>query len=301
MVALAMDADATSAKFLASLFSAEELRRWLRRLPGGEDLVGRIQPNLAPVQLFEDVADILERDGFLANPEFWARLIAVRPQRKADIERGRARFANITRPGSSPAQLTVLMVSASPDTHRRLRVDRGLAQVIARMRGTSQRDRLKIVQVQAASFDDLCTAMMEHRPHVLHISSHGQADGSLVFEAGPGGASEVPKRKLLRLLESLAEGLRLVVINACESAALARDIPPVIDLAVGMSDAIEDEAAIAFATTIYEALGFGKSVEVAFNTALAKLDERDEDVPLLFPPPTQDPSHRRRTVLLGPL
>ena len=44
-----------------------------------------------------------------------------------------------------------------------------------------------------------------------------------------------------------------------------------IDCAVGMSDEIDDDAAIAFAAAFYETLGYGRSVQTAFDLALVQL------------------------------
>jgi len=191
--------------------------------------------------------------------------------------------------------LTVLLVSASPDSQIRLRVDKEFRRIIERIRGSRYRDRLRFVQLQAACFDDLRTALMEHEPHVLHFSGHGERSGSLVFERRVDGSNVVPKKSLLRLLKALAGNLRLVVLNACHSGAIASEIPPAIGLAIGMSDSITDAAAIDFSVALYEALAFNKSVQTAFDAATAGLDEDEVELPQLFP--VDDP---KRLLLLMP-
>lgn len=177
---------------------------------------------------------------------------------------------------------TVLLVSASPDSAVRIRVDEEFREVIERMRGARHRDRFQFVQIQAARFTDLVTALLEYRPHVLHISSHGEPDGALLFEGKAGVSKRVSRRQLLKLLKALKDDLRMVVLNACNSQAVAKDLPEVIDFAIGMSDQISDQAAIDFSVAFYESLGFGRSIETAFNVALAGLDDLDDQVPQLF-------------------
>jgi hypothetical protein len=200
---------------------------------------------------------------------------------------------------SSAQVLTVLMISASPDTRVRLRVDREFREIIARMRGARHRERFRFEQVQAARFDDLRTALMEHQPHVLHISSHGESDGALVFEGDTEGKRKLPIGNMVRLLELLRDNLQIVVINACDSHRLAQQLSLSVGLAIGMSDKVEDAAAIDFAVAFYEALGFGKSVETAFKIALAGLDTVDDDVPQLFPPASNDPQCKRSSPLIS--
>jgi hypothetical protein len=292
-----MSAHQALEKLLLSLFSADELRRWLRFLPDGERLVGGLPgPTASPAQLASDAVDLLERDGQLADAALWDRLIGERPRRKGDIDGVRALFKTAAaeaapKPTAAPTGsaaptdvITVLMVSASPDTGARLRVDREFRDIINRIRGARHRDRFKFVQVQAASFADLRTALMEHEPQVLHLSSHGLEDGSLAFETIAGEPQVVSKKSLLRLFAALKDRLRMIVLNACFSEAVASDIPT-IEAAIGMSDAVADTAAIDFGVAFYESLGFGKPVATAFQVALAGLDDSQADIPKLYGKP----------------
>jgi hypothetical protein len=63
----------------------------------------------------------------------------------------------------------------------------------------------------------------------------------------------------------------VVVLNACFSRPQAEAIVEVIDCAIGMNKAIGDEAAIVFAAAFYQSIGFGRSVEEAFESGKAAL------------------------------
>lgn len=282
-------------KLLRSLFNPDQLRHWLRWLPGGRNLLDRITPGLAPAVYFTTVVDELEQDGLPASPAFWDALIAERPLRKADTVAVRALVIR----DDAPAVLTVLMVSACPDSQVRLRVDREFRQVVSRVQAAPHRDRLRIEPVLAARFDDLGTALMRHQPHVLHLSSHGEPDGTLVFE-GDMREHRVPRDNLLALLRSLHDNLRLVVLNACHSHVIARDLPPTVDLAIGMSDNVRDRDAIEFSYKFYESLAFARNVENAFDIALSGLDDRGAAVPQLFPSADRDPGGKRKLQLVRP-
>lgn len=212
----------------------------------------------------------------------------------ADDENGDTQETAVA--SNSPKVVTILLVSASPDHKERLRVDKEFRRITERIRGSRHRDRLRFEQLQAARFADLRTALMEHEPHVLHFSGHGRSDGSLVFEEGSNGSSVVSKKSLLGLLRALSGDLRLVVLNACHSKAIAAEIPPTIDLAIGMPSSIKEGDAVEFAVALYEAIGFGKSVQVAFDAAVAGLDEDEVELPRLFP--SSDPSGKRALSLL---
>jgi len=291
-------------KLLLSMFSADELRRLIRFLPDGDALVAALPgANAAPASLVHETVGILVNRGMI-DADFWARLVTERPRRKADIDKVREQFEGtygapaLDVKVTAPQIITVLLVSANPDSTVRLRVDKEFREIIARMRGSKFRDRFKFVQVLAARFEDLTTALQEHEPQVLHISSHGEPDDSLIFEGKGDTPQKVSKRQMLKLLTALADELRLVVLNACHSFGIAREIPSVIDLAIGMNDQVADQAAIDFAVTFYESLGFGKPVETAFNVALAGLADMDDEIPQLFPATTDDPEKKRKRPLV---
>jgi hypothetical protein len=73
---------------------------------------------------------------------------------------------------------------------------------------------------------------------------------------------------------------------------------PGIGLSIGMNKAIFDSEAVEFSVAFYEALGFGKTVQTAFDAALASLDE-DDEVPELFPPSDQDSDNKRQQPLVA--
>ena len=64
--------------------------------------------------------------------------------------------------------------------------------------------------------------------------------------------------------------MRLVVLNACYSEAQARALSHHVDAVIGMTRAIEDSTAIAFAESFYSALADGRNLETAFNLACAE-------------------------------
>lgn len=295
---------------LLSMFSADELRRFLRFLPDGDILIGSLPgPTASPVTVAHESVMALDKQR-LFDDIFWARLVEQRPRRQAEIDKVRALFtqraaapavaptATSTAVASAPAPpsvLTILMASANPDPTKRLSVDKEFRQVINKLRGSKYRDRLNVVPILATRYEDLRTALLEHEPHVLHLSCHGEPGGVLKFE-GDTGPQHIPKKNLQKLLIALSDKLRLVVFNACHSAELAHDLAPTIGLSIGMSDEILDTESIEFSVAFYETLAFGKSVQTAFDTALAGLSV--DDIPTLYPVPDEDLAKKRRQPLI---
>lgn len=199
--------------------------------------------------------------------------------------------------GTHLPELSVLMISANPEYNHRIRVDKEFRDIVRRMRKSKLRERIRFTHIPAACFEDLRTGLLEHEPHVLHISMMGEKDGSLRFESreDDGVGRLIPKRNLLALLRSAGKRLKGVLFSASHSHLIAQDMPPSVDFSIGMRTAADDEA-IQFSVSFYEALGYGRSIFSAFSIAAALIDSEDDI--LLFPFSEDDPDGKLNQPLL---
>jgi len=161
-------------------------------------------------------------------------------------------------------KIRVLFLAASPSVSP-LSLDQEIRSITAKIRAAAHRESLEVISKWAVRPDDLQQALLEHRPHVLHFSGHGTESEELVLLDSQGNPKPVSKAALANLLSVLKDNLRLVVLNACFSRPQAEAITQVIDCAVGMNRAVGDEAAIKFAAAFYGAIGFGRSIQTAFD------------------------------------
>ena len=75
-----------------------------------------------------------------------------------------------------------------------------------------------------------------------------------------------------------------MVLNACDTEPLAKALVQHVECAIGMRQAIGDDAAIAFAVSFYQALAFHESVAKAFRLACNELELQqipEEQTPIL--------------------
>jgi hypothetical protein len=200
--------------------------------------------------------------------------------RASDLEE---RLRNAQRE-KAPPELTVLFLAASPEDEEPLRLDKETRTIQKRMRATEYRDSIFIEWRPARQIPDLIQDLNEIRPHVLHFSGHGNSK-ELAFEDSNGLATPLGNDQLGRLLGAAPETIRLILFNSCDSTAQAELATSHVDLAIGMDATVEDEAAQIFAGQFYNSLGFGHSVQKAFDQARFQVEAEwggGHEIPRLF-------------------
>lgn len=127
-----------------------------------------------------------------------------------------------------------------------------------------------------------------YRPHILQIAGHGDARGlrfaSENFQGEARMTVVVDADALSRFFDP-NEPPRLVVLTACNSADVARDIAARGVAAIGTSDKITNEASAAISGLLYSQLIAGASIQQAGDaaSALARTLEQKDVLELFLP------------------
>jgi hypothetical protein len=177
----------------------------------------------------------------------------------------------------------ILFLVANPRETSRLEVGKEINQIESRIRQADLRDSFELKLHLAARAEEIPGLLLGYRPTIVHFSGHGSRKSEIVLESGSDGAQ--PVGKLGELFAVTRNDVRCVVLNSCYSEPQAREIAEHIDCVVGMSKAISDTAAISFAATFYEMLGYGCSIGFAFKISCWVLGAKglgEEDTPQLI-------------------
>lgn len=166
-------------------------------------------------------------------------------------------------PAAKPeAKPRILYVAASPLDDTLVRIDEEQREIHHALALSGHRYVLESRPAVRAA--DLPLALMTVRPRILHFSGHGKArTGEICLEDGEGRAYPVEGRDLGSMIAALEGEIECVVLNACYSARQAPDIARHARYVVGMSCKVGDEAAVAFATGFYQAVGSGAPIPQA--------------------------------------
>lgn len=178
-------------------------------------------------------------------------------------------------PGKASREpVRILLLSANPDTSHPLELEEEAREIERAWRLGELRDRFELLRYHAVRPTDLEQFLLQHRPHLVHFSGHGDVEG-ICLQGEKGQIQPVPGALLERLFEHFQRDLRCVVLNACFSSLQAPSIARVVDCVVGMSAKITDRAAIRFAGAFHQALSFGRDVQAAFELGRLQIDLAD--------------------------
>ncbi|HWO25659.1 MAG TPA: hypothetical protein VNO30_43270 [Kofleriaceae bacterium] len=167
----------------------------------------------------------------------------------------------------------ILFLAADPhggspnglDPHaRRGALDREASAIRKELELSGCRDRFELTTRWAAEPHDLLRELRALTPTMVHFSGHGTQDG-LCFQAPNGDARIVSPAAIAETFGAAGGSVKLVVLSACYSEAAAEALLAHVDCVVGVSGALPDDMARAFAIGFYGALGAQESIETAYQ------------------------------------
>ncbi|MBD2518978.1 AAA-like domain-containing protein [Nostoc sp. FACHB-973] len=166
---------------------------------------------------------------------------------------------------SSEIRKTILILAANPKNSTALRLDEEVREIDAGLTRAKNREQFELKQKWATRPRDVQRAMLDINPQIVHFSGHGAGDDGLALEDETGQVHLVNTKALAGLFELFAEQVECVLLNACYSEVQAIAIAQHIPYVIGMNKAVGDNAAREFAVGFYDALGAGKSIEIAYK------------------------------------
>jgi hypothetical protein len=168
--------------------------------------------------------------------------------------------------------IKILFLAANPKDTPPLRLDEEIRAIDNALLQAKFRDRFDIKQHWAVRVFDLQGYLLRYKPDIVHFSGHGNSSSGIILEDEIGNSHEVSPRALSQLFSVLKDKMRCVVLNACYSENQAKAIAEHIDCVIGMSRAISDNAAIEFAQSFYQGLGYGRDVKTSFDLGCVEID-----------------------------
>lgn len=181
--------------------------------------------------------------------------------------------------------IKILFLAANPTSTTRLRLDAEIRAIDTALRQTEYRGIYQIEKHFSVRVTDIQGLLLRYQPDIVHFSGHGSSTDEIIIEDQNGNIHPLSPRALSNLFSILGNRIRCVVLNACYSRSQGEAIANFVDCVIGMSTAIGDTAAISFATSFYQALGYGQDVKTAFELGRSQIDLEnlgEENIPVLL-------------------
>jgi hypothetical protein len=159
-------------------------------------------------------------------------------------------------------QAIVILCIAGSEVDRAARV---FEQIEDSLKSSEHRNKFRIQKQLAVKSTGLDDILLEWHPHIVHYSGRVTPQGEIILVGDQGKEHPVSPGVLARLLGVLRDNIRCMVLTVCLPPEYAQAIAENIDCVVGMSQAIRDETAVNFATSFYQALGYGRTIQEAFD------------------------------------
>ncbi len=256
------------------------------------EISGKIHPNVivldmnwygdqyAGIKLIRELRLISPKSTIIANSAYIKLLDEVKNEgveyilSKSSVTR-QVLVETIREAGSHSDQsgdvINVLFAAADPTDATRLRLGEELREIQEKIQLAKLRKRFVLHQRMSLRPSDFSQALLDIQPQILHFSGHGTSNGELCFENSMGKIHPVQPNALNALFAEFKNQVNCVILNACYSKIQAESISQHVDYVIGMSNAIGDKAAIAFAIGFYQALGAGRTIEQSYNMGCVQI------------------------------
>lgn len=192
--------------------------------------------------------------------------------------------------GPAVSKRIILFLAANPKDTSRLDLQRECAAIEHELRLARHGSDFEFRSKWVATVDEMARHLIDLDPAIIHFSGHARREaadpmspsGAACDTVTPGdsgiylhdehqGVQLVTGRALALMIKASAPSARLVVLNACYSDRHSEALCRVAECVVGMTGAIDDQAARSFAVAFYRGLGHRHSVGGAVDHAKATL------------------------------
>lgn len=190
----------------------------------------------------------------------------------------------------------ILILGANPPDTEPLGIDSEIREIQNVIRAGRDRDNIEVGVRLAVRPDDISQALLDEEPRLVHFAGHGGGEYQSFAATSEYGLTHlIPVEGLVELFGAFGRGsVECVIVNACDTELLARELSAVVPYAIGMRQPVHDKSIIRFSRGFYRAVAAGKSIGEAFRLGVIELklvpSGADAAAPIMF---QRDTGHGR--------
>ena len=159
-------------------------------------------------------------------------------------------------------KIKILFLAANPSNSSPLRLDKEMRDIGSAINRSKDRDKFEFIKCSAVRVEDLQEALLDNSPHFVHFSGHGTTEGIALLN-NQDRAEIVKSEALAKLFKLFSNDVGCVFLNSCYSESQGKEIRRFIPNVIGMNNAVNDDAAIVFATSFYKTIAAGRGIRFA--------------------------------------
>ena len=161
------------------------------------------------------------------------------------------------------SSVRVLLMSVCPDGD--LRIDKEFRDLKEKVNIIQNKERNVVFEIAGAvRTDQIQDHLLNFNPDFVHFSGHGSM-GRLYFEDQFGNSVPVSDIALVSVFKMLKGQVTCALFNACYSDSINKKLKPYVKYLIGCDGSIDDDAAIIFSRSFYQAIAAGKTIPDAFG------------------------------------
>ena len=180
-------------------------------------------------------------------------------------------------PFKKQKKVKILFLSATPSDEGQMNTGLESRRFKNLMQFWDNHKRFKLKEQHGVNADEFLGFLIKEKPHILHYGGHGEVEGIVLENGNLAG-------EILRDTLKITKNTQCVVLNACYSVGIAKQIAEYVPYVIGTQGPLNDDSAIAFAEGFYTGIVFENSIEDAFEHGLTRIRQRklpDADVLIL--------------------
>lgn len=158
--------------------------------------------------------------------------------------------------------MKILFVASKPAKEAGLQLEKEITEIQLRA-SASAADSVEFTFLPDLTLQQLQHELVTRQPDILHLSAHGNAEGTLALRRDGDSEEVLMTGKLLMALLNPDRPPKLVYLNACNSAEIAKELIARVPLAIGSTAPITNADARSSAVAFYECVFAGRSVREA--------------------------------------
>lgn len=184
-------------------------------------------------------------------------------------------------------KLRFLYISANYKESKVIRVERERKIIYQTLEKSPYNNMVEFKEAPAVERRNLHYILAKFKPHIIHISGHGEEGKGPLFEGDEFPEITNLEQDLINILKNYQNKVKFVFFNCCNCAGTAKKASEFIDCTIGPKVAVNDDEAIAFTKGFYELFFLNDDILVAFKSGvrqygIAKYKKKNNDYEIYF-------------------